>query len=49
MIAERRDALLRTIWNAPPQPLPPCPAGADPYDPPPDFRTFGLAGAGGGP
>lgn len=37
LIRSARDALLRTIWGFDPSPLPPCPAGADPYDPPPDF------------
>jgi poly-gamma-glutamate synthesis protein (capsule biosynthesis protein) len=35
-----RGGVLRTIWGVEPEPPAPCPAGADPYDPPPDFRRL---------
>ena len=35
-----REGVLRTMWGTAPEPLAPCPPGADPYDPPPDFRRL---------
>lgn|GEM_PF-2393076 len=40
LIRTARDAVLRTIWGIEPAPPAPCPAGADPYDPPADFRRL---------
>lgn len=40
LIRTARDAVLRTIWGIEAEALLPCPAGADPYDPPPDFRPL---------
>ncbi len=40
MILRRRVAALRTLWGTEPQPLEPCPPGADPYAPQPDFRPL---------
>jgi poly-gamma-glutamate synthesis protein (capsule biosynthesis protein) len=35
-----RTGVLRTIGGSDPAPLAPCPPGADPYDPPPEFQPL---------
>ncbi|MBI5490174.1 MAG: CapA family protein [Deltaproteobacteria bacterium] len=39
LLVAGRESVLRTLWGETPPPLAPCPAGADPFDPPADWRS----------